>query len=106
MAPVYSKLVEIFPEQLSITWGDSNNTLATVTNEQPDIIFVDGGHFQHVAEIDIRLSLEILRPGGFIVVDDWDYPHIPTAAYVTIPKSQWFTHGPPGPGQVAYYQKR
>jgi predicted O-methyltransferase YrrM len=96
----------MYPGQVDITWGNSNNTLAAITDERPDVIFVDGGHSQHVAEIDIRLSLELVKPGGFIAIDDWNYPTVRAAAYENLPAEQWVIHGRPPVPQIAYYQKR
>jgi predicted O-methyltransferase YrrM len=106
LSPVYSKLAEMYPGQVEVMWGNSANTLPTIANECPDVVFVDGDHAQRGAAIDIRQSLEVLSSGGFIVVDDWDYPTVRAAAFENIPGDRWFIHGSlPGP-QVAYYQKR
>ncbi len=36
-----------------------------------DFVFVDGGHMRDVVESDSRNALELVRPGGVIVWDDY-----------------------------------
>ena len=102
--PVFTKLVELYPDTVSISWGNSNDTLGTIGDDQPDMIFVDGSHRRDEAEIDIRKSLEILKPRGVIVVDDWADLPVKAAALEVIPEDKWFTFGRPYEC-IGYYQK-
>lgn len=105
-SPVYTWLADKYQDRVSITWGDSNATLGTIQDEHPDIIFVDGLHTQHAAATDLKLSLEILKVGGYVVMDDWDYPAIRVAAHSVLSPEQWSTAGIPGGGEIAFYQKK
>ena len=39
-----------------------------------DLVYVDGWHTELGAWVDVVLSLARLRPGGVLIVDDWQHP--------------------------------
>lgn len=91
--PVFTELKRMYPDTVSITWGSSVGTLGTIPNEIPDLIFVDGCHIGNIPLLDIKKSLEIIKKGGLIVVDDWTYPNIKNAACSVIPEKDWLVIG-------------
>lgn len=74
--PVANFLQTKFPDTFSITWGDSQQTVSEITDESPDIIFVDGAHLPNVLRSDLTNAKRLVKPGGFILIDDIDYPGI------------------------------
>ncbi len=68
--PAAEKMQEIFPGIfLDCIWGDTQITLPAQEGS-PDIIHVDGGHSKEIALSDIREARRLIKPGGFIVIDD------------------------------------
>jgi predicted O-methyltransferase YrrM len=45
-----------------------------------DAAFVDGSHAFHNVFVDLFFLGELVRPGGLVVLDDWQWPSIATAA--------------------------
>jgi predicted O-methyltransferase YrrM len=45
-----------------------------------DAAFVDGSHIFHNVFIDLAFLRELVRPGGIVVLDDWQWPSVATAA--------------------------
>jgi len=68
--PVESALMRIFPRNyLGTVWGDSNETLAKIT-EPCDIIHIDGGHSFPCFKNDLDLAIPLVKSGGFFFIDD------------------------------------
>ena len=44
-----------------------------------DAAFVDGSHIFHNVFVDLFYLRELVRPGGLVIVDDYDYPSVATA---------------------------
>lgn len=59
--------------------GDSHQILASLSPESYDLIYVDGCHWAEHARKDAVLSWKLLKPGGLIVFDDyqWSDPNRP-----------------------------
>lgn len=55
--------------------GFSQDILATLQKESFDVVYVDGDHQAKSALTDAVLSWPLLKPGGFLIFDDykWDY---------------------------------
>lgn len=56
-----------------IVWGDSKQTVAAYAaenNHSPGMVIVDGDHSEGGCSADARVAKEIVKPGGFIVLDD------------------------------------
>lgn len=71
--PVIDLLHEWYPSVAEIVWGNSAVTVPQrfdMTGERPDIIFVDGLHTQQGASVDIKNSIECIKPGGIMMIDD------------------------------------
>jgi predicted O-methyltransferase YrrM len=66
---------ECFPDRHVLLLGDSTKTLPLLYKLQPgplfDFIFVDGGHQDPVPYLDMMNSLKLLKPGGYMCVDDY-----------------------------------
>jgi hypothetical protein len=66
---------ECFPGRHVLLLGDSTKTLPMLHTLQPgtrfDFIFVDGGHQDPVPYLDMINSLKLLKPGGYMCVDDY-----------------------------------
>ncbi len=62
---------EFFPRRHTLIIGDSVNTLPMYNSSKFDMIFVDGDHKEEAVEKDITNSLTLLKPGGFIIADDY-----------------------------------
>jgi predicted O-methyltransferase YrrM len=66
---------ECFPNRHVLILGDSTKTLPMLNQLQPaigfDFIFVDGGHEHPIPYLDMINSLSLLKPGGYMCVDDY-----------------------------------
>lgn len=105
--PVVDEFLRIYPHA-EMVWGDSQVTLRERwerTQERPDFFFVDGGHSQKVCAYDFNHALQIVKPGGIIMVDDISNPPISDFIRQLIPEngSLWFEGKHQGTG-VAIYQ--
>ncbi len=64
-----------FPKRLRLIMGDSTVTVPAFQQlvKEPcfDFVFVDGGHVDPVPRLDIQNMLKLLKPGGFLCVDDY-----------------------------------
>ena len=45
-----------------------------------DAAFVDGSHIFHNVFVDLFYLRELVRPGGLVILDDWNYLSVATAA--------------------------
>ena len=71
---------ELFPGRHTLIFGDSRWTVEEYWDANPtsraDIVFIDGGYHEDVPWSDATNLLNILRPGGLLVLDDIDYPDV------------------------------
>lgn len=78
--PCFTYLSDSFPNtKMKIHLGDSCNTLpvfADYNEEQFDLCHIDGGHTFPVFSNDYKNCMKILKKGGILVFDDFDYPEI------------------------------
>jgi predicted O-methyltransferase YrrM len=44
-----------------------------------DAAFIDGSHIFHNVFVDLCFLRELVRPGGLLVLDDWQWPSVATA---------------------------
>ena len=67
---------DLFPNQHVLIIGDSTKTIPQMIElvKEPvfDFLLIDGGHIAPVPEKDIRNLLKLLKPGGYIYVDDYN----------------------------------
>jgi predicted O-methyltransferase YrrM len=85
------ELIErIYPGRFSSIWKDSHTALREerLAGRKYDMIFVDGGHTYEVASMDIVLSLDLLSPGGLLIVDDTDAPSVRAAVLATVARDE------------------
>ena len=68
-------LNKTFGDIINITIGDSRQTLVNITDKY-DLIHIDGGHATEVAEMDIKNSYRLSRPGTILIMDDYDFSHL------------------------------
>ena len=54
-----------------------------VANVMADAIYIDAGHDYNSVRMDLSNWAHILRPGGYLIGDDWFYPPIKQAVYDT-----------------------
>jgi predicted O-methyltransferase YrrM len=68
-----------FPGRNTLIAGNSINTLPTFFNTfptySPDFIFIDGGHERPIPYIDLWYILNHVRPGTWIMIDDYCEEH-------------------------------
>lgn len=59
--------------------GDSHQILATLSSESYDLVYIDGCHLADHTRKDALMSWEMLKLGGFMVFDDyeWSDPNCP-----------------------------
>mmetsp|Transcript_97643 Transcript_97643/g.173929 ORF Transcript_97643/g.173929 Transcript_97643/m.173929 type:complete len:567 (+) Transcript_97643:75-1775(+) len=71
--PAASWLETLFPERLSLTWGDSMEELPKYVksaSEKYDLIFIDGGHDYHIAQSDLKYCAFLANPEDHILLMD------------------------------------
>jgi len=73
--PCFEKIKETFGDRINITIGDSTKTLQNV-NDNYDLIHIDGGHSNEVANSDIMNSYRLSKPGSILIMDDYDFPNL------------------------------
>lgn len=71
------KLIDnLFPNQHILIIGDSTKTIPQMIEiiKEPifDFLLIDGGHIAPVPEQDLRNLLKLLKPNGYIYVDDYN----------------------------------
>jgi predicted O-methyltransferase YrrM len=56
-----------------------------------DAAFVDGSHIFHNVFVDLFCLRELVRPGGLVILDDYSYPSVATAARYFEANTGWQT---------------
>lgn len=59
-----------FPGRLEVVFGDSRETLPLLGSKVYDFIHIDGGHSEEVAKSDVKEASRLLKPNGFLLIDD------------------------------------
>jgi len=75
MLPCYNKIKEFFGDRLNLTVGDSTKTLPEI-NDTYDLIHIDGGHCDEVANSDIINSYRLSKHRTILIMDDYDFPNL------------------------------
>jgi len=67
------------PEKIIKLTAESHQTLASLKSQSYDLIYIDGNHLAAHAQQDANLSWVLLKPGGLLVFDDyeWSDPNYP-----------------------------
>jgi len=73
----YEKIKETFGDRVNLTIGDSMTTLPNV-NDIFDLIHIDGGHRDEIAESDIIQSYRLSKEGTILIMDDYDFTNLHT----------------------------
>lgn len=62
--------------------GLSEDILPTLKNRSFDLIYIDAGHTYDCVSLDLEFASYLLRPGGYLVLDDYDevWPGVVMAA--------------------------
>ena len=60
------------PQDYKIIKGDSTDpaTIKDCKGSELDILYIDGGHTYEIASSDIKNYAPLVKPGGFLVIDD------------------------------------
>jgi predicted O-methyltransferase YrrM len=74
--PCYNKLKEVFGDRITITIGDSTQTLPLINEKTYQLIHIDGGHQTSVANSDIVNSYRLSSAGTVLIMDDYDGAHL------------------------------
>jgi hypothetical protein len=70
---------------MTIVEGDSRQTLRNFTDQSFDLVYVDGDHHYEAVKADAQLAVDMVKPSGFLVFNDYlliDHGH---AAYGVVP---------------------
>ena len=71
--PCFNYLNKLFPNRLSIIWGDSRDTIKNFnTGIKYDLIHIDGGHTEDVLRKDILNSKNFAHDNTLVIIDDTD----------------------------------
>jgi predicted O-methyltransferase YrrM len=73
--PCYEELKEIFGDRIELIIGDSMKTLPLINNHY-DLIHIDGGHSNEVAESDIIQSHRLSKDRTILIMDDYDFSNL------------------------------
>lgn len=63
--------------KLDIRRDFSHTVLPTLDDESFDLIYIDGNHEPHYVLEDAVLAFRKLKPGGWLVFDDYEGPDVP-----------------------------
>lgn len=70
--PCYEYLSSVFPNRLSMIWGDSTSSVSSFnTWVKYDLIHIDGGHARNVAESDLNNCKRFSSSETVVVLDDY-----------------------------------
>ena len=70
LASVQKKLSFLKRGGATLLKGNSRDILSKITNKY-DLIFIDGGHSYDTLKSDFNNSINLLKPGGIIFIDDY-----------------------------------
>ena len=73
--PCYVKLQEDFGDRIKLIIGDSRVTLPNI-NDVYDLIHIDGGHSNEVAESDIINSFRLSKQKTILIMDDYNFSNL------------------------------
>lgn len=104
--PVIEEFHRRFPGN-EVVMGNSAATLPArweATQERPDLFFVDGDHTEAATKRDLQHAVNIVRPGGIVMVDDIRLPPVRKALISVVPEKEWVWFDGPhcGPGSCIY----
>ena len=69
-----------------------------------DAAFVDGSHVFHNVFVDLFFLGELVRPGGLVILDDWDWLAVATAARYFEVNRGWQLGEPEGQTRLRAYR--
>lgn len=61
------------PEKIVKIAAESHQTLASLEPQTYDLIYIDGNHLADHAQQDAALSWPLLKPGGLLIFDDYEW---------------------------------
>ena len=59
---------------------------------QADLVYIDAGHEYQSVAFDLQLYKNLVRPGGYLLGDDWFHPPIKEAVRDTLGEVQTLSH--------------
>ncbi|MCU0524023.1 MAG: tetratricopeptide repeat protein [Elainella sp. Prado103] len=62
-----------FSHKINKIVGNSHEVLATLAPESYDLIYIDGCHWADHVQIDGILSWKLIKPGGLVIFDDYEW---------------------------------
>ena len=73
----FMKNTAAFGDRVTVRQGHSSRMLFGLEPEFFDCIYVDGSHTEIDTLTDLVMSFNLLRPGGALLIDDFDQPAFP-----------------------------
>ena len=77
----FDEQLEPFKDQLIKQKAYSDEWLMKNRSQQYDFIYIDGDHMPQAFMSDALLSWELLKPGGIMAIDDYEWTHPRGARY-------------------------
>ena len=77
----FDEQLEPFKDQLIKCKAYSDDWLMSNRSEMYDFIYIDGDHMPQAFMLDGVLSWELLKPGGIMAIDDYEWTHPRGARY-------------------------
>lgn len=71
-----------------------------------DAAFVDGSHLFHVVFVDLSYLQDLVRPGGLVIVDDYDWASVATAVRYFEVNLGWCTEPITAPSRLRAFRLR
>ena len=69
---IFNNAIKPYADKCILHRGLSDDIVPTFSNNFFDIIFVDGNHETEFVYRDGKMSFEKVKPGGYIIFDDYD----------------------------------
>ena len=74
---IFKNAIKPYTDKCILHRGFSDNIVPAFQNNFFDIIFVDGNHETEYVYRDGKMAFEKVKPGGYIIFDDYDKWHWP-----------------------------
>ena len=71
------RLLKKFTKNINIIKGDSKDILNNINRNEFDYVFLDGGHKYETVKNDLVNLLQVIKNGGTIVCDDYNFTYAP-----------------------------
>lgn len=78
---MFMQNTEHIKTKLDVRRGFSHEVLPTLEDESFDLIYIDGNHEPHYVLEDAVMAFRKLKPGGYMVFDDYEGPDVPVGIH-------------------------